>query len=49
MMEYCERGRLSDWLKSIDEISGTVQDQMNDLCRQVALGMYHLHQNQVKC
>ena len=47
LMEFCEAGKLSDWVKNIKSITDEVEDQMLDVCRGVASGMSHLHNNQV--
>ena len=48
LLEHCNQGTLLDWLKAVVKVTGDVEEQMNEFTQQVATGMKHLHDTDVK-
>ena len=48
LLEYCEVGRLSEWLKEHAKNVEDVQDDLINFAIMTACGMEFLHQNEVK-
>jgi serine/threonine protein kinase len=47
LLEYCDEGRLSDWLKKHQHIDGDVEENLSNFSMMIANGLMFLHENDI--